>query len=356
MLTSSILETETADIAATVSQELGMTPTAIESIGQGRNSQVYRVMCDGAYRYVVKRYFNPPLDARGRMGVEFSSLAFLWDHGVRNGPQPIVSDPEYRWAVYAYVNGQHVQGHDVTESDLDDAVRFLALLKSLRQEEKSARLPIASEACFSLGAILDNIHLRLERLTGQRSEGTAYQALTAFLHNEFLPARDRIAQWCSSDLTGWGDGPTRILPQEHRTLSPSDFGFHNALKRSDGDFVYLDFEYFGWDDPAKILADFVMHPAMDLSQSQGRRFAARLFQLFGEDHYLPKRAETVYPLFGLKWCLILLNEFVPRDLLRRDFAGAATREITEHQLAQLEKSRRLLHRILSEYEQFPYGS
>ena len=47
----------------------------------------------------------------------------------------------------------------------------------------------------------------------------------------------------------------RDIDSAERTLSPSDFGFHNALKRSDGRIVFLDFEYFGWDDPAKMTAE-----------------------------------------------------------------------------------------------------
>ena len=53
------------------------------------------------------------------------------------------------------------------------------------------------------------------------------------------------------------------LPVEQRTLSPSDFGFHNALRRPDGRVVFLDLEYFGWDDPAKMISDFLLHPALE---------------------------------------------------------------------------------------------
>ena len=41
------------------------------------------------------------------------------------------------------------------------------------------------------------------------------------------------------------------LPKETRCLSPSDFGFHNALLEATGKLRFVDFEYAGWDDPAK---------------------------------------------------------------------------------------------------------
>ena len=58
-----------------------------------------------------------------------------------------------------------------------------------------------------------------------------------------------------------------------RSLSPSDFGFHNALLEADGRLTFVDFEYFGWDDPVKIVADVMLHPGMGLSADHGRRFA-----------------------------------------------------------------------------------
>ena len=43
-------------------------------------------------------------------------------------------------------------------------------------------------------------------------------------------------------------------------LSPSDFGFHNALVDDDGQVTFLDFEYAGRDDPAKLVSDFFCQP------------------------------------------------------------------------------------------------
>ena len=105
------------------------------------------------------------------------------------------------------------------------------------------------------------------------------------------------------------------LPDSSRTLSPSDFGFHNALKRPDGQIVFLDFEHFGWDDPAKMIADFLLHPHPDMAigKSLKRRFIRRMLQCFEDQADLLQRVEIVYPLFGLKWCMIILNPFSPQS-------------------------------------------
>ena len=64
--------------------------------------------------------------------------------------------------------------------------------------------------------------------------------------------------------------------------------------------------------------------------------------------------ESVYPLFGLKWCLIFLNEFLPDQLLRRRFAAVAASDRAGLQMQQLAKSRQMLNRLRHEYERFPY--
>ena len=59
-------------------------------------------------------------------------------------------------------------------------------------------------------------------------------------------------------------------------------------------------------------------------------------------------------MFGLKWCLILLNEFVPESLGRREFAGGGDMDRETLQLQQLSKARDMLNRVAKEYRDFPY--
>ena len=56
-----------------------------------------------------------------------------------------------------------------------------------------------------------------------------------------------------------------ILAVDKRCLSPSDFGFHNSILDDNGRYYFLDFEYSGWDDPAKMVSDFFLQPAVSVS-------------------------------------------------------------------------------------------
>jgi hypothetical protein len=280
---------------------LGKPVGAMEWVGGGGNSRIYKL----AGGYAGKSYFQ-----QNRLAVEFPAMQFMWQHGIRCIPQPIAADEKI--AVYEFIDGAKPVPN---EADIHAAVNFLNQLRGL-----SGDLPNAAEACFSVGEIIANIESRFARLAG-----------TEVIH-EFQPLLDRVRQ-------------TPDSPAEERILSPSDFGFHNALRRPDGSLVFLDFEYFGWDDPAKLVCDFLLHPAMDLPEELKRRF----YRGFVTNKNLAKRVETVYPLFGLKWITIMLNEFLPEDLQRRRFARNPADKAT-----QLEKARRMKARIEREYDHFPY--
>jgi hypothetical protein len=317
---------------------------ALEEVGGGRNSRVYRLTMEPQASYALKAYFRHASDGRARMDTEFASLAFLWENGVRDVPRPVAASEEDGLAIYAWIEGRKLAPQEVTAPAIDAAIGFLARLADLRGRPGSRLLRPASEACFSGGALLENLSQRLAPLRGR-----ADASLSAFLEGELVPALEWISDW-SRKRAGAMFEPE--LDGAARTLSPSDFGFHNALENPAGEIFFLDFEYFGWDDPAKTICDFLLHPAMALPAELKRQFAKGAVQSLAGCAGLARRVEALYPLFGIKWCLILLNEFLPEQLLRRRFAGMSEAEGRQKQEEQLTKAVKMLRTTLTEYEHF----
>ena len=100
-----------------------------------------------------------------------------------------------------------------------------------------------------------------------------------------------------------------MLKPSLRRLIPADFGFHNALREPGGALRYVDFDYFGWDDPVKLTADFLVHPAMRLDADDRRRFVSSMVAALPEDADFLPRLRRHLPLYALRWALILLNPF-----------------------------------------------
>ena len=338
-----------SDLLDTVERLSRAKVTSLEPVAGGRNSRVFRAQLDDGRDVAVKACFRNPNDPRDRAGVEFEALRLMWEHGFRDVPQPFALNRAAGVALYEFIPG--APPGTIRTSDIDALVDFLGRLRKLARQPECKIIGSASEACFSVAEVVEVLHRRRARLAAAEAGAKQLAALQAFLRDEFDPAWERIVRWSRVRLPRRGFA--RELPVADRTLSPSDFGFHNAVRQREGGIVWLDFEYFGWDDPAKMIVDFLLHPAKPATAALKRRFTAGILAHFPDQPGLRCRVETVFPLFGLKWCLILLNEFLPADLQRRQFAKATLdRDTTQRR--QLAKSRAMLHRIQRQYDCNPF--
>src|SRR4029079_19310698 len=170
--------------------------------------------------------------------------------------------------------------------------------------------PSAAEACLSGAEIERQIWARLLRLQGLRGEDD----LARFIKDAFVPALEREANKAKSKTKTAGLDFAADLPPEWRRLVPSDFGFHNSLRRKDGSLAFVDFEYFGWDDPVKLSADIMPHPRKPLGTARSRRFRELAVGLYGSDPSFGARLDAYLPLFGLRWVLILFKAINPQRL------------------------------------------
>lgn len=323
--------------AAALSRLLGRAPGGLRELPGGRNSRVYRFAHEGR-ELVGKFYFRHAGDPRDRLGTEFAAFDFLWSRGLRRTPQPVAKDAEAGVAVYERLEGRPIARGAATPSDVEDALGFLNELNALRGPAARAAFGPASEAYFSPAGVAANVRARLARLNTSKPPAKLSRLL-----KKLEALLDRTERACAR-----AGVLNEVLPAGERLLSPSDFGFHNAVHGRAG-LRFFDFEYFGWDDPAKTFSDFVLHPAMALDAKSRSAFAKGFLARFSTPS-LRRRLPCLYTLFGLKWCAILLNEFVPEHRQRREFArGEAAQD------EQLAKASALLARVTRETENFPYA-
>ena len=111
------------------------------------------------------------------------------------------------------------------------------------------------------------------------------------------------------------------LPAARRILCPSDFGFHNAVLSPRGRVQFVDFDYFGLEDPAQLAADFTHHQAQKLGPELRALFVAELARALPDPEAFLRRYRLVSPLVGLEWVLIVLNVLAPEKLARLRFSN-----------------------------------
>jgi hypothetical protein len=284
-------------------------------VAGGRNSRVYRVDA-GDRVFALKRYPSLEDDPRDRLGVEAAALEWMGQHGLDMVPRLVATDRGSNSALLSWEEGSQVR--EVGPSDIDQAGDFLRRLAMLPGSARFPATHLAAGACLSGAEIERQIRKRagdLHRLEGE-------PALRFFLTEQFARSLEDTLSTARKALSSSGCSFEVDLAHEQRRLVPSDFGFHNALRDKEGRLTFVDFEYFGWDDPAKLTADMLLHPGTPVAPQLRSRFHAAAEKLYGDDPDFATRLRAFLPLFGLRWVLILLNEFHPERWRKRMLAGA----------------------------------
>jgi hypothetical protein len=300
----------------------------------GRNSRIYRVDCGGR-SFALKQYPSRQADPRDRLGTEVGALTLMERCNVGDVPRVVGVDRDRGYALLNWIEGTIVG--DISDADIDAAIAFLGAIHALRRTPWAAQQPAAAEACLSCNEIGRQIDARLGLLRALKHE----RQLIEFIEDFVAPACAHRFAEAGAVLAAASLDSVAELPQEWQSLVPSDFGFHNSLRRGDGSLAFVDFEYFGWDDPVKLTADILLHPGRPLAPPQRRRFRQAALRCYGEDRTFERRLETYLPLFGLRWVLILLNEFIPDRWQRRVLAGDTT-NWDDAKARQLDQAREFL--------------
>ena len=322
----------------------GGSPQDFELVpcGAGGNNRVFLVVA-GTRKLVAKWYFSHPSDKRDRLSTEFGFLTYANRMGIGCVPTAISCDPAQHLALYEHIEGAQVGADQVTQREVNEAVDFFLALNRHDARPHAASLPSASEACFTINEHLTMVDGRIERLLTIAPEHAVDREACAFVVK--LKAR-----WALLKSAILGIAQTRglkvdmRLPDDQRCISPSDFGFHNALRRPSGDICFLDFEYAGWDDPAKMAGDFFSHPAISVDHRFRDHFLANAMSFYSRPQTLVARAELLFPVFQTKWCCIILNDFLPDSARRRRFADPVFDEL-ERKCSQLAKATALFESI-----------
>lgn len=338
-MTSSKVPDQTRQIAGDL---CGAGVRSIEPVQGGGNNRLFRIEDEDGQTFALKSYLLDNNDPRNRLHVETTAVKFLRGQGMDCVPAVLAVDAKKGFALFGWIEGETISSP--TDANIEAALDFVKSLKM--QTPAGAGLPDASEACLSGGEILRQLDARLKALlvTGAKAPD-----LSEFLEQAYKPVLAAAAGRAQQGYQRAGVPFDQDIAHSARTLSPSDFGFHNALKGAGGSIVFVDFEYFGWDDPVKLTADFLLHPAMTLSAAHKTRFRDTAQEIFGDDIFFAERLRLLFPLYGLRWCLILLNEFLPEKWSRRQFATSHT-DYDQAKRRQLEKARTMLNGVRAELE------
>lgn len=303
-------------------------PSKITQLAGGANNRVFKFEYVNERPLVFKQYFQHPNDLRQRLESEFAFLEYAWQLGLRNIPEPIKASSSLNGAIYSYLPGKLVQETEITTNLIEQKIDFLLALN--QNKSRAHHLPKASEACFSIQNFLDITESRIKRLKGRQQEETSLEKdLKTYLKTSLLPKWDLLkTKTCKAAL----HSPLDVeISTEERIVTPSDYGFHNALIENER-LSFFDFEYAGWDDPCKTVSDLFCQPRIPIPEKYFLPVATKLSSLSKDPDVFLTRLNIVLPIIQMKWCCILLNIFTHVGKSRRMFSQSEELDQMEKQL------------------------
>jgi hypothetical protein len=242
--------------------------TPLKIIGENRTYRLHMEESD----ILLKHY--PEADGdRDAQELETRHIAALRKVGIDQVPEPVWQSD--RWAMFRFVEGVRPTG---TNADRAQIARFLTQLDQSGALLAKADLSMAIDARLKLedyGSAVNKLWNKVFKAAQAK-----YSDIMLWMMTDLEQMRqDNINHfylWCKRER--W-DRQAELAPKE-RVFSPSDFGLHNTLRKPGGQLIFLDFEDSGWDDPAKLMADFFHNFENDLP------IAAKLEVL---DHFAKNR-------------------------------------------------------------------
>lgn len=313
----------------------------LDPINSGGNNRVFK-MGIGEEIFLLKSYFHSYKDPRDRLGHEFAFTSFAWEHGAKAIPRPVACDHVHFLGLYEYIDGKKLGSGEVTLGHVNQALDFYLELNKHKEKSSDSALPIASEACFSVSEHLSCVDRRLKQLRKVNLCDATDTEAVDFIYSELSPIWEKVRKGVVRFAKDLRIEMDEYIPLEDRCLSPSDFGFHNAILKEDGTLVFIDFEYAGWDDPAKIVCDFFCQPEVPVLLEYFNRFLHEIHISLNEPEYFEDRVNMLFPIHKIKWCCIMLNDFLPLGNSRRSFATHQKQE--ERKLEQLKKAILYFHK------------
>ena len=320
-----------------------LADSALQPVTGGANNRVYRLAKADGETLLVKHYFQHPGDGRDRFASERAFYRYATSIALRNVPIDLGWNETDRVGLFTFIDGKTPTIASL--ASLNAAIAFVTDLNRQRHLPEARELPTASEAFFSIAEHLDSVQRRVKRMESLPSNDALDADAIRFVQHELVPQWETVREGLHRQYNT--NERSKLLTAAERCISPSDFGFHNSLVRENGETVFIDFEYAGWDDPAKLLGDFFCQPDVPVSLRHLDQFAASIAAALrlSDPSTFTDRCHALLPVHRIKWSCILLNDFTALGRERRVFSLGATAAAARRE-RQLNRARAMLGNLL----------
>src|SRR5262249_9110047 len=149
-------------------------------------------------------------------------------------------DEQAHCALFSEISGRKLVAGEVNNIHVTQAAEFFSRVNEHRDVPRAAHLPLAADACFSIDDYVNQVENRLGKLNSVPVLDALTSELRTWLAESLVPLWHEVRRTIERQVVA--DQFFAVRNREERCLSPSDFGFHNALLTPADSLIFLDFE------------------------------------------------------------------------------------------------------------------
>ncbi len=280
----------------------------VQHISNGVNSNVYIIDNN---KYILK-FYRSDHNQPNRLERENLALELFDKYKIENVPKIINISKEYNCCLMSYLEGQTV---DILKPEYLD--HFLFFYKKILQISNIEREKYfdSIDSCKTLNLLFEQINKRIFNFEKENN----------FDLNSILKNLNQYVELLKKSIN------PNYYNNLRTELSVVDFGINNVILKNNK-LYFIDFEFFGLDNPIHLISDTIAHPANNLKLEDQIIFSDKLINCHNNSEDIKTAFNGTNILFDIKWCLIMLNPFLS------SYSSNSNIDEREHRkLKQLEK-------------------
>jgi len=284
---------------------LGRDIDAPKLAGLGANSRIYKI--DNGTNFFALKFFRQSGESdNSRLNHEVMALNFFSKRNIHNVPKLYGISKESNCSLNEWISGDSAEYS--VNSGIDHLSAFLLEINDASSDDDLREHKKAIEACLSPQDIIQQINKRLEV---HLANDCMDSSIRNFLDGDILPFFNQNLETINSKYIQNGMNIVDEIQLSEQILSPVDFGFHNILINKHNAPVFIDFEFFGRDDPVKLISDLILHPhpKMQISNDDKLSLKEDCFKIYRDKdiEFLEFRFNSLFNLYLMRWIMIMMN-------------------------------------------------
>lgn len=312
----------------------------IKPLTGGRNNRIFYLK-NSVNSFVLKKYLsNNSEHLRKKVDIEFDFLKKIYTYVPKIVPRPYAKNSEEGIALYEYIPGQKIKNpSELKYTYIEQAAKFIyEINKNINSSD--TELELAADFSDSIADHIFKINNRFDKLKQFANDKNLLCNVISEMEYKWKIIQNNIYSKCKKNNIDIYE----IIKNEDKILSPSDFGFHNAILKEDDSVTFIDYEYAGFDDPVKLVGDFFTQIEVPVDEKYIYGFINMIAKNDQTAQQILTKIEILLDSFKMKWCCIALNVFL-RDNLERILFANPELNLKQYQYEQLLKVKNLIKKV-----------